>query len=65
MCIVPNCTTAGPEPTLPCDECRGLFGDFMQASRFPPISLEQAQANEAAVREVLRARRDFVELDER
>jgi len=64
MCIVPNCSTAGPT-TLPCDECRRLFGDFMQPSSFPPISLEQAQVNEAAVREVLRARRDFVELDER
>jgi cytidine deaminase len=59
MCLVANCTNVAPEPTLPCDACRDLFGDFMQPSSFAPISVEQVEANEAAVREIFRARREM------
>jgi hypothetical protein len=59
MCLVANCTNVASEPMLPCDDCRALFGDFMQPRSFAPISLEQVEASEAAVREIFRARRDM------
>lgn len=59
MCIIPNCVTVTAEATLPCAECQELFGNVMRPSSFPPISLEEVAAGEAAVREILTARRAF------
>ncbi|MDD4865712.1 MAG: hypothetical protein PHQ28_00845 [Mycobacterium sp.] len=51
--------TVTAEATLPCAECQELFGNVMRPSSFPPISLEEVAAGEAAVREILTARRAF------